>query len=249
MTTVPSARTGAWAGDVRAVRIEPTVFAARPDYVAAIVVADGLAPGPTSAASDDLLRTAEDHATGLLADGEPHDLPAIGRWREAYADFGVKARVARSSVEALLRRAGTGLPRIDRLTDVYNAVSVLHLVPVGGEDISGYVGPPRLTIAVGVEPFDTVADGEPATQRAERGEVVWRDDAGVTCRRWNWRQCVRTRLTERTTRAVFIVDSLGPDARAVAERAAADLVVRLRVDSPDATFDTRLLGPADPGGG
>jgi DNA/RNA-binding domain of Phe-tRNA-synthetase-like protein len=29
----------------------------------------------------------------------------------------------------------------------------------------------------------------------EPGEVIWRDDDGVTCRCWNWRQCVRTRIT------------------------------------------------------
>jgi DNA/RNA-binding domain of Phe-tRNA-synthetase-like protein len=32
--------------------------------------------------------------------------------------------------EALLRRVETGLPRVKRLTDLYNAVSVLHQVPL-----------------------------------------------------------------------------------------------------------------------
>jgi hypothetical protein len=42
-------------------------------------------------------------------------------------------------------------------------------------------------LLVGEEPFDAVANGETVAEYPEAGEVVWRDDAGVTCRRWNWR--------------------------------------------------------------
>ena len=82
---------------------------------------------------------------------------------------------------------------MNRLTDLYNAVSVLHQVPLGGEDLTRYDGPPRLVRATGQEPFDTVADGETVVEHPDPGEVVWCDDAGVTCRRWNWRQARRTR--------------------------------------------------------
>lgn len=221
--------------------VDPAVHGAHPDYVAVLVIASGLRPGPTSPASEAALREAEERTRRLLDGREPHDLPEVLAWREAYRGFGVKPREARSSVEALVRRVTTGLPRVDRLTDAYNAVSVMHLMPIGGEDLSGYQGPARLVVAVGDEGFDTVADGQPVTHTAAAGEIIWRDDVGVTCRRWNWRQCVRTRLTETTTDAIFIVDGLGPDARARAESAAADLVERLRTDSPDASFTSRTL--------
>lgn len=221
--------------------IDAAVVDAYPEYSAVVVIARGLAPGEPSAHSEAMLREAEAWAGRLLDGAEPHDLPEVLAWRSAYLSFGVKPREARSSVEALLRRVSSGLPRIDRLTDVYNAVSVLHLTPLGGEDLTGYQGPPRLTIATGDEPFDTVADGQPVVQSPAAGEVVWRDDAGVTCRRWNWRQCVRTRLTTSTTDALFIIDGLGPDSADRAQSVAEDLVSRLLVDSPDATFETRTV--------
>ena len=233
-TASPSLLDGAW--------IDPGVLAAHPDYVAVLVAASGLVPGPPSGQSEKLLREAETAAAERLSDCEPQDLPEVMRWRHAYQGFGVKPRDARSSVESLLRRVAGGLPRIDRLTDVYNAVSVLHLLPLGGEDLGGYTGPARLVVAAGDETFDTVADGEAVVHTAAPGEIVWRDDRGVTCRRWNWRQCTRTRLTTTTTAALFIVDGLGPDARARAEAAAADLVERLAPDSPGAAFATRTLG-------
>ena len=134
-----------------------------------------------------------------------------------------------------------GLPRIDRLTDIYNAISVRYLLPVGGEDLARYRGPARLTRAAGDEPFDTVRDGEPVTGHPESGEVIWRDDAGVTCRCWNWRQCVRTRITLETTSAMFILDGLaelGPDGLASAGR---DLAGQLAELHPGARVSWRRI--------
>ena len=233
--------TTGWDGDLSAASIEPAVFELRPDYVAVLVVANRLAPGPTSPASEALLHEAQAQASTRLQGREPHDLAEIQEWRAAYAAFGTRPREGRSSVEALLRRLQSGLPRIDRLTDTYNAVSVMNLIPIGGEDLAGYVGAPRLTVANGDEPFDTVASGEPCIDAAAPGEVVWRDDAGVTCRRWNWRQCVRTRLGTSTARALFILDGLGPDGRTRAEGAAAALIEHLTIDSPAATFTMREI--------
>lgn len=223
--------------------IDPEVWQRHPDYVALLMVVTNLEPGPPSSHSNALLGAVEAEAAAILAGTDVQDLPEIMNWRDAYRGMGLKPRDARSSVESLLRRATAGLPRIDRLTDVYNAVSVRHLTPIGGEDLRGYVGPPRLVVATGDETFDTIADGEPVTHVASPGEVIWTDDAGVTCRRWNWRQCVRTRLTESTTQALFIIDALGEDARHHSERTATDLLTNLRLDSPDLNIVSRILAP------
>jgi DNA/RNA-binding domain of Phe-tRNA-synthetase-like protein len=137
----------------------------------------------------------------------------------------------------------TGLPRIDRITDVYNAVSIGCLLPVGGEDLDRYAGPARLVRASGGEDFDTTADGRPAVEHPEPGEVVWRDDLGVTCRRWNWRQCVRTRISYSTTTAMFVLDGLATLGVAGLRAAEAELTGSLARLSPGATFAARLLGP------
>lgn len=229
----PSALAGA--------RADPGVLALRPDYRALLMVAAGVRGGPSDEASEAALRRAEQSAAQRLAGGPPESLPQIAAWRESFRQFGVKPRTGRSSVEALLRRLDSGLPRIDRLTDHYNAVSVAHLIPIGGEDLGRYVGPPHLVIASGDEPFDTIADGEPLTQSPDPGEVVWRDDAGVTCRRWNWRQCVRTRLSPDTVDALFIFDALDPVTTDTLTLAAQELTERLRADAPDAVVTTRLI--------
>ena len=163
------------------------------------------------------------------------------QWRAAFREFGAKPQRTRPSVEALLRRVPDGMPRVDRLTDAYNAVSIAHVLPVGGEDLDRYVGPPRLIRAGGGEDFDTSAGGEPVLEHPEPGEVVWRDDAGVTCRRWNWRQCTRTRLTGSTRNAIFILDALGALDDAALTAAGEALVDALRATSPAARTSHRLL--------
>ena len=225
-----------------AASVDDAVLALRPDYRALLIVVTGVRGGPSDERSDAALRRAEESVRARLDGAEPESLPEIAAWREAFLGFGVKPRVARSSVEALVRRIDAGLPRVNRLTDLYNAVSVEHLVPVGGENLAAYAGPPRLVRAVGDETFDTVADGEPVVVTADPGEVVWRDDLGVTCRRWNWRQCVRTRLGAETSDVLLIVDGLDP-LTTDALRAAGDaLVEALTAGSPDAVATTRLLG-------
>jgi DNA/RNA-binding domain of Phe-tRNA-synthetase-like protein len=179
------------------------VRALRPDYAALLITADGLRPGPSDEASETVLAAAEQRAARHLAGSRPEDLPQVAQWREAFRAFGAKPQRTRPSVEALLRRLETGLPRVDRITDVYNAVSIAFLLPVGGEDLAHYAGPARLVRAGGSEDFDTFAAGQPVTEHPGPGEVIWRDDRGVTCRRWNWRQCARTRITAATTTAVF----------------------------------------------
>ncbi len=225
-------------------RVAPEVAALCPDYRALLIAVDGLVPTPTDESSEDseeLLGRAEAAAADLVAVMPVEDVPHVAAWREAYRAFGAKPQRTRNSLEALLRRAPTGLPRVNRLTDTYNAVSVLHQVPLGGEDLNAYAGPPRLVRATGTEAFDTVADGNEVVEHPDPGEVVWSDDGGVTCRRWNWRQCRRTQLTRETTSALFILDALAPMTDESLTAAGDDLVDRLRSLGPDVRVASRVV--------
>ncbi|EDY60627.1 conserved hypothetical protein [Streptomyces sviceus ATCC 29083] len=85
-------------------------------------------------------------------------------------------------------------------------------VPVGGEDLDRVQGGTRLVRA-------------------------WRDEAGVTCRRWNWRQGPRPRLTEETVSGVFLLEAMAPMPRADMERAATELAELLEKFGPGAWIE------------
>ncbi|MGV8912711.1 MAG: B3/4 domain-containing protein [Rhodoglobus sp.] len=221
--------------------VDAAVFELRPDYRALLLVIEGLDAAPTNAASDELIHSAEGHARSLLADQSVEELPHVAAWREAYRAFGAKPQRTRNSLEALTRRAAEGLPRVNALTDIYNAISVLHQVPVGGEDLALYAGPARLVRAVGEEAFEAFANGEAVVEHPIAGEVVWRDDAGVTCRRWNWRQGPRTALSDATTTGFFIFDALEPMTDDALRAAGDALVAALTAINPAVSVSQRLV--------
>jgi DNA/RNA-binding domain of Phe-tRNA-synthetase-like protein len=221
--------------------VSPEIFQRYPDYTVALIEVSGIQGGESRGESEALLLEAESVTRELLSRQALDELDEVQAWRAAYESFGVKPREGRASFEALMRRVDKGLPRIDLLTDIYNAVSVIHRVPIGGENLDQYQGPPRLVIAQGDEEFVTRANGEDVTQNPTAGEVIWRDDIGVTCRRWNWRQCIRTRLDFDTKSTLFIIDALGPDSVSRATTAADRLLTELRRLWPDLSDEVLVI--------
>ncbi|KOU38347.1 B3/4 domain-containing protein [Streptomyces sp. WM6378] len=214
--------------------VSDDVRAIAPGFTHVAVEAYGLVNAPSDEASSALLDDAAWRLAARLDGRAPHEDPHMVAWRAAYTAFGSKPNRTRNSAEALAKRAlaDGGLPRINRLVDAYNAISVAHLVPVGGEDTDHIKGAMRLVRATGEEPFHTVAGGEAVVERPDAGEVVWCDDEGVTCRRWNWRQGVRTRLTEESVNALFLLEGMAPHRDLVT--AGAELAEILEKFSPGA---------------
>lgn len=87
--------------------------------------------------------------------------------------------------------------------------------------------------------------GEPVTEHPEPGEVVWLDANGVTCRRWNWRQCTHTALHDDTTAALFILDALEPVDDAELRVVGENLIDELREYSSELVVAMRILRAED----
>jgi len=150
--------------------------------------------------------------------------PRIHCWREAYRTFGAKPKKYSSSIENLVRRTlkGDSLRSINPLVDLYNIVSLKHLLPVGGEDLDRIEGDIRLTRARDDEPAIHLL-GEKEARAPKAGEVIYTDDLGAICRRWNWKEAERTKLTEDTKRAVLVLEALPPVTLNELEEAMAEL--------------------------
>lgn len=222
--------------------VSPAVLALRPDFRAVsvrVLGARNLVEEPTAA---ELLRA----AVAGVADGPAWAEEHLAAWAAAYKAFGAKPNRTPCSAEALRKRVlkQGNLPAINAVVDVYNALSLRYAIPVGGEDLGSYAGSPRLIVADGSEPFETTVGGEAVTETPDPGEVVWRDDLGVTCRRWNWRQGPRTRLTEDTTDMWFVFERLEPMPMSAVEDAAGELVAYLRRLAPGLQADIAILPAA-----
>jgi lysyl-tRNA synthetase class 2 len=133
--------------------------------------------------------------------------PLISNWRKAYRLFGSDDRC---SSEALIRVVlkGNQIHHINKLVDVYNYISLKYRTPVGGEDLSKIEGDIYLKLADGNERFAVLGSNEISHPNKE--EIIYADDKEVLCRRWNWRESDKTKLTEDTKNAFLVIDALPP---------------------------------------
>ncbi len=191
-------------------RISPEIFDKYPGYARGVVLAFGVNNGPSPAALVELLRDAEALVRQHASIETIAEHPRIKSWREAYKAFGAKPSEFRSSVEAMARRAlrGEQLPGISALVDIGNAVSLQHLVPVGGHSMDELSQDIALRFASGEETF--IQFGETEIEHPHPGEVIFAEGHNVLTRRWTWRQAAHT-LTLPETRSVEInIDRLPP---------------------------------------
>ena len=153
----------------------------------------------------DMISQGENEALNHLPNEEFSSNEVIKVWRDAFKKFKTK-KGARSSIEALLKRVSTGkgLGTINPLVDIYNSISLKYAMPCGGENMDKFIGDIRLTKATGDESFITL--GSDKSEPPYEGEIVYKDDEGAICRCWNWRESVRTMLTEDTKNAFLCIE-------------------------------------------
>ena len=204
----------------------------RPDFRALSVVVNGVSNASSHPEAANRLEIA-----CQMPCAEPWAESHLAAWRDAYKAFGAKAQRTPCSAEALLKRVrrDRALANTNAVVDIYNAVSLRFAIPVGGENAEAYVGMPHLVRAAGTERFDTMQSGMAITEMPEKGEVVWRDDVGVTCRRWNWRQGTRTRIEHDTTQMWFVLEALAPMPNDALTAAGRELIGGIKLLSPTST--------------
>jgi DNA/RNA-binding domain of Phe-tRNA-synthetase-like protein len=170
----------------------------------------------------EMLLEAEKEALKHIQNAEFSSNPVIKVWREAFQKFKTK-KGARSSIEALLKRVHNGnhLGTINPLVDIYNSISLRYALPCGGEDIDKFTGDIRLTKAIGNEDFVTL--GTDKSEPPYEGEIIYKDNEGAICRCWNWREAVRTMLTESTTNAFLCIELMDESRVVEFENALKDL--------------------------
>lgn len=210
-------------------RVTEEVFARFPEVVLGVVVARGIDNTGDGAGLAGPLRQEEERIRASLAGAQIAEHPHIAPWREAYRQFGAKPKDYPSSIENLARRVlkGWSVPHVNSLVDLYNTVSLRHLLPVGGEDLDRVQGDVLLTLATDQEaPVHLL--GEPEARPPKPGEVIYKDDLGTLCRRWNWKEAERTKLTAETRNAVLVIEGLPPAGRELVERATGELAALIR---------------------
>ena len=161
--------------------IHPDIKKLYPGYRCLVIYAEGLANHQDDGYSTTVLRDAEELVRSKLGGDGLVTNPHLQAWRDAFRQFGAKPKRHFCGAEALIRRALTGaeIPAINPVVNLYNAISMKHVIPVGGEDWDQLVSNLLLIPARGDEPFVTVNSEAEETVYPSPGEIIWADSAGT----------------------------------------------------------------------
>lgn len=197
--------------------ISAKIFERFPGASIGVIIANDIDNSGDEKEIDTLLTSVEKDTCKSFENRLISDDPTIRAWRQAYRSFGAREYCA--SVEALLKRMvkKKGLWHINKLVDLYNFISIKYILPVGGEDLDTIKGDLTLAEAKGDEEF--IALGSTENDPPLPDEPIYRDQEGVICRRWNWRESDRTKLMPETKNAILVIEGILPEERSRIESA------------------------------
>lgn len=191
-------------------KIDDKIFGKYPSLTIGIVIAKGI---DNTGENPEILSMLNEQSETIRSQYNIETLkevPKISAWKDAFRTFGAKPKKYSCSVENLYRMIleGVQLKHINKIVDIYNYISLKHMIPVGGDDTNKIDGDITLRFATGEEPFIRLNSEE--VDHPKEGEVIYADDKEVLCRRWNWRECDKSKMTEQTKNIALVVEGLSP---------------------------------------
>ena len=204
-------------------KIDEKILESFPSLTLGVIIAKGITNSGESEKIMNLIHEKENEIRENFKKDELSQNPKIACWRQAYSSFGAKPKKYKCSVENLYRMIldGIELKHINKLVDIYNYISIKHMLPVGGDNIDKIDGNILLKFADGTEQFTELNSNE--TKNPREGEVIYSDDKEVLCRRWNWRECDKSKMTEDTANVTLVVEGLPPVTKEEVESATKEL--------------------------
>lgn len=148
------------------------------------------------------IASCREHFEGKIVKQEKELQP----YRNAFTQLGINPNKYMSSIEALLTRIAKkkGMPHINPVVDLGNAISLKYYLPVGAHDLDTMDG--EFCVRCAGEDDTFLPFGATETEKADIGEVVYATGTKIRTRRWIWRQSEEGKIFDTTSDLLFIID-------------------------------------------
>jgi len=175
--------------------VEPWLFEALPRLRFGILIGSGMANAESGEADTARLREAERDLRGRVAPESLKEEPPVAIYREALQAVGINPNKYQNSVEAMCKRVlgGHDLPSINALVDTCNAISIEHIVSLGGHDLRDM--PEDLWVRRSRKGDSYLPFGASEYESVPEGELVFASGPVVQTRQWLWRQSELGKMT------------------------------------------------------
>ncbi len=160
---------------------------------------------------DESIASCEDYFEGKVVKQEKELAP----YRNAFQSLGINPNKFMSSIEALLTRIAKkkGMPHINPVVDLGNAISLKYYLPVGAHDLNTMDGEFCVRTATAEDTF--LPFGAREREKVDIDEVVYATGTKIRTRRWIWRQSEEGKIGTDTDQLLFILDGFADNLEAV----------------------------------
>ena len=186
--------------------VEKEIFEKLPNVCFGVVMAKGIDNSKAYPEIDRLLDESITAAAQRFEGKKVKEELDILPYREAFRALGINPNKYLCSIEALFTRIakGKGMPHINPVVDLGNAVSLKYTLPMGAHDLGGSSEDICIRLA---QPGDTFLPfGGEAEETPDSGEVVYAVGHQVRTRRWTWRQSEHGKIMTESTDIFFPID-------------------------------------------
>ena len=186
--------------------IQKEIFDKLDDLCVGVIVAKGIDNSKEYPNIDKLLDDSIKLAEERFLDKPVKEDERIIPYREAFLKLGINPNKFKCSVEAMFARISKakGLPHINPLVNLNNAISLKYTLPMGTHDLSKSEEDIEMRFA---RPGDTfVPMGSLEVEYPDEGEVIYAVSNQVRTRRWTWRQSNEGKIDDKTNYVFFPID-------------------------------------------
>lgn len=186
--------------------VDQKLFSLLPQACFGVVVVKGVDNSQPQPAIEKMLTQSIERAEEYFEGKKIKEAAEIVPYREAFKALHINPNKFMCSIEALLSRVAKkkGLPFINPLVDLGNAVSVKYHIPLGAHDLGSMQGDITIRPAVAGDTF--LPFGSMESEEPDAGEMVYVSGNEVRTRRWTWRQSEQGKITAQTTSVFFPLD-------------------------------------------
>lgn len=207
--------------------VKPEVFELLPHYIVGVVCAEGVDNHGEHPEIAEFLAQSVAACEASHEGVKAKQAPEVQPYREAFRAVGINPNRYMCSIEALMDRIckKKGMPSVNPLVDLGNAVSLKHELPIGAHDWGTIEEALTVRKAGAEDTFVPFGGGDQDNPKED--EVVYVSGNQVRTRRWTWRQSEIGKITEETSDILFPVDGFSDfnaeQVKAACQELAADL--------------------------
>lgn len=185
--------------------VEKEIFDLIPDVCFGVVVAKGMDNTKDYSKIQQLLNEGIQEAEIKFKDKKVKEEADILPYREAFRSLGINPNKYMCSIEALFTRIskGKGMPHINPVVDLGNAISLKYTLPLGAHDIKD---DETIEVRLSKEGDTFLPFGSEVEEKVDLDEVVYAVGNQVRTRRWTWRQSEHGKITSDTKDVFFPID-------------------------------------------